>query len=109
MGAADFSFEFHSEVPNLDLDLQVEAEQRLRALAKGHTDLTGADIALEPIAQAEFPFKFRARVVVYIRPNYLAASEQAETPSGALKGALEAIERQIREQRERLRERWKQP
>lgn len=109
MEAKDFAFEFYSEVPGLSDDLKGETEERLRKLAQGHSDLVGADVALEPLAQRELPYLYRARVVVYIRPANLAATEQADTVEGALKGALAAVERQVREHREKLRERWKQP
>ncbi len=32
--------------------------------------------------------------------------DEAETPEGVLKGALSALERQVRELRDRLRETW---
>jgi hypothetical protein len=44
-----------------------------------------------------------------MRPDNLASVEKAETDEGALKGALTAVERQVRESREKLRETWKQP
>jgi hypothetical protein len=48
-------------------------------------------------------------VVVYIRPENIAAVEKAESVEAALKGALAAIERQVREHRERLGATWQQP
>jgi ribosomal subunit interface protein len=109
MDATDFAFEFYSEVPRVSEDLKIETEHRLRKLAHGHSDMVGADVAVEPLAQREQSYLYRARVVVYIRPTNLAASEQGDTVEGALKGALSAVERQVREHRKKLRERWKQP
>jgi ribosome-associated translation inhibitor RaiA len=107
MGATDFAFEFHSELPNTSDDLKIEAETRLRKLADGHSDMVGADVVVEPLAQHEMPFLYRVRIVVYIRPTNLAATERGETVEGALKGALHTVERQVREHREKLRQSWK--
>jgi ribosome-associated translation inhibitor RaiA len=111
MGTLDFDFEFYSEAPDPNDELKTEAERRLRQLAEGHSDLIGASVAVEPAAQNQNAetLLYQARIVAYIRPSNLAATEQAESAEAALKGALEAIERQIREHREKLREQWKQP
>ena len=50
-----------------------------------------------------------ARVVVYIRPENIAGVAQDETAEKALRGALQAVERQVRERRDKLREPYKQP
>ncbi|MFN2283648.1 MAG: hypothetical protein ACK2UQ_04450 [Anaerolineae bacterium] len=42
-------------------------------------------------------------------PDSVVAVEKQETEIGALKGALSAVERQVRDYREKLAERWKQP
>jgi hypothetical protein len=113
MQESDFTFEFHTEIPNIgdqfENRLRAQAERQLLALAEGHTDLTGASIALEKPAVAESAYLYEARVVVYARPDHVAAVEKDETIEGALSGALDAVERQVRERREKLAERWKQP
>ena len=107
----NFDFEFQNklgDIGDLEDKLRSEAETRLRKLARGHTDLTGASIIIEHVDKgAQTPYIYHARVVVYTRPNYLNGSEEADTAQSALKGALEAVERQVREQREKLRETWK--
>jgi hypothetical protein len=109
----DFTFEFHTGIPDLrdafESELRAEAERQLLALAEGHTDLVGASVVLEQPAQAESAYLYQARVVVYGRPDQIAAVEKDETLEGALRGALDAVERQVRERREKLAERWKQP
>lgn len=112
MSTQDFTFEFVNEVENLgealDERLYTEAETRLRKLQKGHTDLIGASVSLEQPAKAQTDFIYRARVAVYIRPENIAASAQAADPVGALKQALDGVERQVRERREKLRQRVRQ-
>jgi ribosome-associated translation inhibitor RaiA len=110
----DFVYEFHNMAGDLGELLEdrmnQEAETRLRKLAKGHTDLTGASVALErEDKQAITGFPVRARVVVYTRPDYIAGVETATDAMAALKGALSAVERQVREKRDKLRETWKKP
>lgn len=108
-----FTYEFFNEVQNLgdalDERLQSEAETRLRKLQQGHTDLIGAAVSLEQPAKAETAFLYRAGVVVYIRPENLAATAREGDPLTALKRALSQVERQVREQRDRLRQRARQP
>lgn len=109
----DFTYEFFNEVQNLgdvlNERLQTEAETRLRKLQQGHTDLIGAAVSIEQPAKAETAFLYRARVVVYIRPENLAATAQEGDPLAALKRALSGVERQVREQRDRLRQRSRKP
>lgn len=105
----EFAFEFYTEVPDADDALRLETDRRLRTLTEGHTDITGASVALEELTGETTPNRFQARVVVYMRPDNIASVEKAETAEGALKGALSAVERQVRQARDKLRETWKQP
>jgi ribosome-associated translation inhibitor RaiA len=102
MEHTDFPIEFRNDVEDSDIDFYVEIEKRIRDLALGHKDITGATASLESIAVRETPF-FEASIVVYVRPNNVAAVEKANDPLKALQGALDAVERQIRDQREMLR------
>ena len=107
-----FDLEWQSklgDIGELEDKLRNEADVRLRKLSKGNTDVTGASIILEhSVEGANTPYLYRARVVTYTRPNDIAATEEADTPLAALKGALDGVERQVREKREKLREQWKQ-
>lgn len=109
----DFTFEFHTEIRNLrdelEYQLRAEAKERLLALAEGQTDLVGASVVLEELARGESPYLYEACVVVYGRPDHLAAVEKDSTPESTLRAAIDAAERQVRERREKLSERWKQP
>lgn len=110
METEDFTFEFNDkEVQNLDEGVIGEVEDRLRALAEGKDDMIGAAVAVKRIAHGETPHWFQARVVVYIRPEDIAAFEKAESPEQALKGAVDAAERQVRKRREKLGKPWERP
>jgi ribosome-associated translation inhibitor RaiA len=91
-----------------ETELVAEADRRLRALMDGHTDITGASVAVEELTGDATPHTYEARVVVSIRPHDVFAAEKHETVEGALNGALDGVERQVRENRTRLRETWKQ-
>jgi len=100
----DFDFEFYSEIPNLDAALRTEAEGQLRELTVGHTDIIGASVAVEELTGDVTPHRYEARVLVYVRPDNVVAVEKGETAEVAVRGALDAAERQIRELRDKLRE-----
>lgn len=106
-------YEFLNRAPEMsdtqDEQLRTMIEQAIAKLAKDHHDITGAAVALEPVAQNGAPFVFRGRVVLYMRPENIAGVAEHDTPEGALRGALHAVERQVREARDKLRERYKQP
>jgi len=108
MTLLDFTIEFQTATPELTEDLRVEAEDRLRDLAIDHNDLTGAAIAVTEPSQGD-SYIYKARVVVYKRPKNLASIEKDDTVEGALKSALAAMERQVRDEREKRDRPWKRP
>ncbi len=109
MDFVEFEFEFLNETDVPDDDLWLEAHDSLRALAEGHDDLTGASVAVEELTGSQTPHRYQARIVAYIRPENLAAVEKSDSAINALQAAINAITRQIREQRDKLRTQWKQP
>jgi ribosome-associated translation inhibitor RaiA len=111
MDELDFTIEFNSDLndPSFEENLFAEAESRLRQMARGHDDLTGAAVTIRQPAKKETAPLHEATVVAYVRPDNIVGKEKQDTPSGALKGALDAVERQIRKKREKLRDRWEQP
>ena len=114
-GTPGWDYQFYAEIPNLTQEaehaLRAEAEQRLGELTRGNQDMVGASVAIEPVAigQNQAPFRYRARVVVYIQPDNVAVEEQEDSGEAALNQALDAVERLVRERRSKLREPWKQP
>jgi hypothetical protein len=106
MEELDFAFEFYTDVPNLSDSLQADlrsyAYEGLLTLTKGHNDLIGASVTIDQPVDGETPYLYRARVVVYARPEQIVAVRKSEAIKSALRGALSAVERQVREKRERL-------
>ena len=111
MNELDFTLELNSEhlSKQVEYDLFTEAETRLRDLAANHTDLTGAAINVRQPAQGITPPLHEVTVVVYSRPEHVAATQKEADPQLALGQALDAVERQIRERRDKLKKRWQQP
>jgi ribosome-associated translation inhibitor RaiA len=107
----DFTIEFNSEDLGeaAEAELFTEADNRLHKLAKGHSDLTGAAINIRRPAKTETGYIYEATVVAYIRPKNVAASEKRDNPRAALKGALSAVERQVRKRRAKLSQHWERP
>jgi ribosome-associated translation inhibitor RaiA len=111
MEELDFTIEFNSQGLNdqVEAAMFAEADSRLRELAGGHDDLTGAAINVRRPAKTETSFIYEVTAVVYARPKHIAATEKEADPIIALKNSLNAVERQVRKKREKLRDRWEQP
>jgi len=107
----DFTLEFNSEQlsKEIEYDLFTEAETHLQKLAAGHSDITGAAINVRKPVHAETAPLYEVTVVVYTRPEHVAATQKEADPRLALKGALSAAERQIRKRRSKLKKHWEQP
>ncbi|MGB7873075.1 MAG: hypothetical protein WBL25_01735 [Anaerolineales bacterium] len=102
MGSLDFYVDFNIEVPNIEDEFNLEAEQGLRELASHHSDLTGASVSLENIVKTESPYLYQVRIVVYKRPENIAVVEKGGEPMVTLKGALDALDERVRASREKL-------
>lgn len=107
MGTTEFYVDYETPGPYFTDPHKEEVEERLWALAREHTDIVGASVAVSTPGQGETPFLYQARIVIYARPEDIAAIKKDDTVQGALKAALTAIERQVRDKRERLGEPWK--
>jgi ribosome-associated translation inhibitor RaiA len=107
----DFTLELNSDTLPAETEgaLFGEAESRLLELAEGHDDMRGAAINIRRAAHGETPHLYEVTVVVYARPKQIAATEKKATPHEGLNDALEAVERQIREKREKLGRPWERP
>ncbi len=110
MSKTDFHIELNSSLNDeAEARLLEEAETRLLKLANGHQDIIGAAINIRRPAKGATDYLFEATVVVYSRPENVSATEKRNDHTAALKGALSAIERQVRERRAKLRRTWERP
>lgn len=97
----DLPIEFYNEV-NDDETLYDEIDRRLRTLARDNTDIVGASANLRD-ANLGTESGYEATIVAYTRPSHTVGTVVAKQPLAAIKGALDAVERQVREKREKLR------
>ena len=102
MGSSDFYIDYNIEVSDVGDEFKRETEQRLRELASSHSDMIGAAVSLEKIADTQTYDVFRVRVVVYKRPQDIAVTKQDSDPLVTLRDALDTLEEQVRASREKL-------
>lgn len=102
MGSSDFYIDYNIEVSDVGDGFRRETEQQLRDLATSHSDMIGAAVALEKTVDTESYDIYRVRIVVYKRPQDIAVSKQGADPMATLREALDALEEQVRESREKL-------
>jgi ribosome-associated translation inhibitor RaiA len=105
MGSSDFYIDYNIEVPGVKDEFQRETEQRLRELASSHSDLVGAAVSLETVADAQTYAVHRVRIVIYKRPQDVVVTKQDANPMVALRDALDALEEKVRASREKLAQR----
>lgn len=105
MGSSDFYIDYNIEVTDVSDRFKRETEQQLRKLADAHADIVGAAVALEKVADTQTYDVFRVRILVYKRPQDLVVNKQDADPMVALRDALDALEEQVRNSREKLAER----
>ncbi|MDE2731768.1 MAG: HPF/RaiA family ribosome-associated protein [Bacteroidota bacterium] len=102
---ADFPIEYYAEGARLPQRQRTGLESRLRKLASRHRDISGASIAVELVSGDNRRAEYRARLVLYCKPANIAATHKSHSVTEAATEAMEAVERQMRSQRERMRER----
>ena len=102
MGSSDFYIDYNIEVSNVGDEFKCEIEQRLRDLASDHSDMIGAAVAVEKTADTESYDIYRVRILVYKRPQDIVVTKQEPDPMVALREALDVLEEQLRESREKL-------
>jgi ribosome-associated translation inhibitor RaiA len=104
MGSSNFYIDYNIDVEEAGDEFRNETEQRLRDLAADHTDMVGAAVALEKTVDTQSYDLYRVRIVVYMRPQDIVVTKEDEEPMLTLRDALDALERQVRESREKLAE-----
>lgn len=97
-----FDFEFFNETNLPDAEYYDTAYAQITEVAEGHNDITGASVSLEELSAEETPHAYQARVVLYVRPSNIVATEKMSSALDALQNALDAAVKQVREKREKL-------
>lgn len=105
MGSSEFYVDYNIEVSDVNGRFKAETEQQLRKLATAHSDIVGAAVALEKVADTVSYDVHRVRIIVYKRPRDIVITKEDADPMIALRDALDALEKQVRSSREKLAER----
>ena len=105
MGSSDFYIDYNIEVSEVSDEFKRETERRLRELAAAHSDMVGAAVALEKTVDTQSYDLFRVRIVLYKRPQDVVVAKEDEEPMLVLGEALDALEAQVRDSREKRAER----
>jgi len=107
MDTGNFPVEFNNEVDDVkksENEFYTLAVDRLSKLAEGHTDISGAAVNFkQPAHGRETSYIYEVTIVVYMGSNHIAATEKGEQFQSTLDGALDAVERQVRERRKKQR------
>ena len=107
MDKENFPIEFNNEINDMkksENDIYTLAVDRLNKLEKGHNDISGAVVNLKrPAKEHETTYINEVTIVVYMGSDHIAATEKGKQFQGTLDGALDAVERQVRERRTQQR------
>lgn len=107
MDKANFPVEFNNEndeVKKSENEYYTLAVDRLSKLAEGHTDISGAAVNFkQPAKEHQTAYINEVTIVVYMGSDHIAATEKGEQFQSTLDGALDAVERQVRERRKQQR------
>jgi ribosome-associated translation inhibitor RaiA len=98
-----FDFEFYNETDLPDPEFYELAYDQITEIAEGHNDIVGASISMKELSSGETPHVYQARVVLYVRPNNISATEEKQSAIDSLKNALDSAIKQVRKQREKLK------
>ena len=98
-----FDFAFYNETNSPDTEFYEIAYDQITDIAEGHNDIVGASVSLEELSGEETSHAYQARVVLYVRPNNISATEVKSSALDALQKALDAALKQVRDKREKLR------
>ena len=107
----NFTLEFNSdmEMGEQETTLFDLIYSELEPLSRERSDLTSAAATVRHHGRAESPRAYEATIVAYIRPENIAATKKANNPHVAIEEALDAVVRQIRDQRAELDRPWEKP
>ncbi len=107
MDTVNFPIEFNNEVDDVkksENEFYTLAVERLNKLAEGHTDISGAVVNFKQPSQGrETAHIYEVTIVVYMGSDNIAATQKSEQFRATLDGALDAVERQVREHRKQQR------
>lgn len=108
MDNVSFSIEFNNEIDDVKKSENKHytlAVDRINKLAEGHNDIAGGVVNFKKPAKGHLTaYIYEVTIVLYMMgSDNIAATEKGEHFQSTLDGALDAVERQVRERRDQLR------
>ena len=107
MDKPNFPIEFNNEIDDVkksENEYYTLAVGRLNKLVEGHNDISGAVVNFkQPAKKHQTSYINEVTIVVYMGSEHIAATEKGEQFESTLDGALNAVERQVHEHREKQR------
>ena len=107
MDGASFPVEFNNEIEDVkksENEFYTLAVDRLSKLAEGHNDISGGVVNFkQPAKGHQTSYIYEVTIVVYMGSDHIAATEKGEQFQPTLDGAVDAVERQVRELRKQQR------
>ena len=107
MEKTNFPIEFNNEIDDVkksENEIYTLAVDRLSKLAEGHNDISGGVVNLkQPAKEHQTSYIYEVTIVVYMGSDHIAATEKGEQFQSTMDGALDAVERQVRERRKQQR------
>jgi ribosome-associated translation inhibitor RaiA len=105
MGSSDFYIDNNIDVTEAGEEFKRETELRLWDLAADRSDIVGAAVALEKTVDTQSYDLYGVRILLYMRPQDIVVAKEDEEPMLTLRQALDTLERQVREARDKLAQR----
>jgi ribosome-associated translation inhibitor RaiA len=103
MDKANFPIEFKNEIDDVkksESEFYTLAVDRLSQLAESHNDISGGVVNFkQPAKGHQTAYTYEVTIVVYMGSDHIVATEKGEQFQATLNGALDAVERQVRERR----------
>jgi len=107
MDRVNFPIEFNNEMDDVkksENEFFTLAVDRLSKLAGGHDDISGGVVNFKrPAKEHQTSYINEVTIVVYMGSDHIAATQKGEQFQTVLDLVLKAVERQVRENRQRKR------
>jgi ribosome-associated translation inhibitor RaiA len=107
MNNESFPIKFNNEIDKVkesENELYAKAADRLRQLAEGHDDILSGSIDLkEPAKGHGTASAYEVKIMLYMGSDHILATEKGQLLQSTLESALDAVERQVHEQRAQQR------
>jgi ribosome-associated translation inhibitor RaiA len=103
MDKKNFPIEFNNEIDDVQKSenkYYTLAVDRISKLSEGHDDIAGGMVNFkQPAKDRQTSYVYEVTIVLYMGSDHIAATEKGELFQSTLDGALDAVERQVREKR----------